>query len=165
MLPPKALIVALKRSLAGVVITADTASPGLALPIAAAAAATTELLVCSVYWVRLMVETVPSAFLIATATLLVFSVPLVAGLSGRATAALLGALVLSELSELLELSVLLELPDVELEAANAVWHIMVHTATLRASAKILFFTSVTSLSKLANSDLSKQDPKLLFQSL
>jgi hypothetical protein len=90
----------------------------------------------------------------ATTTLLVFSVPLVAGDSGRAFTALLGALVLSEL---------LELPDVELEAAKAVWHIMVHIATLKASAKIFFFTLITSLSKLANSDLLKQGPKPLSQ--
>ena len=122
-------MVALKRSLAGVVSIADTASPGLE-PVAAAA--TTVLFVCAVYCVRFTVETVPSAFLTATATLSVFSVPLVAGVSTLALEDAAGALSelppeleLLELPEL-ELLELLELPDVELEAANAVSHIMVH---------------------------------------
>ena len=70
-----------------------------------------------------------------------------------------------EYSLLDELSYVLELPAVELEAAKAVWHIMVHIVTLRTSAKNLFFTFVTSFlihSKLANFDLSKQAPKTCF---
>ena len=53
---------------------------------------------------------------------------------------MLSELELSSLLEL-ELELLLELPDVELEAANAVSQVMVHSATVRASAKIFFFTS------------------------
>ena len=49
-----------------------------------------------------------------------------------------------------------------LEAARAVCAIIVHNVTLRIIAKTFFFTSVTSLSKSANSDLSKQAPKTLF---
>jgi hypothetical protein len=96
------------------------------------------------------VLTVPSAFLMPTATLSVFSVPLVAGASTTA------------LVWLLEPLVVLELPDVVLEAARAVCAIIVHNVTLRIIAKTFFFTSVTSLSKSANSDLSKQAPKTLF---